>query len=136
VSSEDNQSIDFVETLIPTFSTSEALIASDHHLPKRQNNAKNHKVSSVSLSSMLEQSDAPAQIDYLSLDTEGSEFEILSSLNWEKHHFNFISVEHNFSNNRDEINSLLSRKGYRRVLSDISRWDDWFVPDCITGKLN
>jgi len=135
VSSEDNQVINFVETLIPTFSTSESLIASDHHLPKRRENAKHYNVSSISLTSLLEQSNAPTQIDYLSLDTEGSELEILLNFNWEKYRFKFISVEHNFSSNREEIASLLSGKGYRRILSDISRWDDWFVPNSINWKI-
>ena len=67
------------------------------------------------------------EIDYLSIDTEGSEFEILKSVDLDKYKFKFISVEHNYSKNREEIYHLLTDKGYKRIMTNISKWDDYYV---------
>ena len=47
-----------------------------------ENGAK-YKVETISLNDMLELHNAPLIIDYLSIDTEGSEYEILSCLDFE-----------------------------------------------------
>ncbi len=77
---------------------------------------------------LLEKYNAPNQIDYLSIDTEGSEFDILNSFdfNW-KYKILMITVEHNFTLKRNEIFELLSRYGYKRVYEDVSMFDDWYV---------
>ena len=72
---------------------------------------------------------APNQIDYLSIDTEGSEFAILNKLNFSKYNFNVITVEHNFTETRQKLFSLLTSKGYKRIFEDFSQWDDWYIQD-------
>ena len=42
-------------------------------------------------------------IDYLSIDTEGSEYRILKAFNFERYTFRCITVEHNQTKNRDLI---------------------------------
>lgn len=42
----------------------------------------------------------PKIIDYLSIDTEGSEFDILSNFNFKEFKFRIITCEHNFGPNR------------------------------------
>ncbi|MBK7635080.1 MAG: FkbM family methyltransferase [Saprospiraceae bacterium] len=59
-------------------------------------------------------------IDYLSIDTEGSEYDILSSFNFDRYTFGIITVEHNYTAYRDRIKDLLESKGYRRVLTNLS----------------
>ncbi len=90
-------------------------------------------VNTVSLNDLLERHRAPAVIDYLSIDTEGSELEILSAFDFSRHTFSVITCEHNFSDRRDEIYDLLTRNGYRRVFQGLSRWDDWFVHASISS---
>jgi FkbM family methyltransferase len=87
-----------------------------------------YKVESISLTDLLVSCQAPNYIDFLSVDTEGSEFEVLSSLDWKSFQFGLICVERNWSENRQKIWSLLENQGYRRVLEDVSAWDDWYVP--------
>ena len=49
----------------------------------------------------------------MSLDTEGSEFEILKNFDFEKYTFGLIDVEHNYCEpRRTEIKNLLLSKGY------------------------
>ncbi len=98
----------------------------DHHQQFRKPNKK-YTVSTISLFDMLVKYKAPAFIDYLSIDTEGSEFIILSEFPFERYTFGFISVEHNYTVNREKIFNLLSSKGYIRIHEDLSLFDDWYV---------
>ena len=76
---------------------------------------------------MLDKYNAPREIDYLSIDTEGSEFDILSHFDFNKYQFRVITCEHNFAPQREEIFSLLTRNGYLRKFENISNVDDWYV---------
>jgi FkbM family methyltransferase len=68
------------------------------------------------------------EVDYLSIDTEGSEYEILTSLNFEKFRPKIITIEHNYNKEkRKKILYYLSKKNYRRIFKSISRFDDWYV---------
>ena len=85
-------------------------------------------VPTVSLNDLLEQHNAPKQIDFLSIDTEGSEFEILSRFDFSgKRRIQLVAVEHNFiEDNRENIFQLMTRHGYERVHIGYSRFDDWY----------
>jgi len=76
---------------------------------------------------MLEKNNAPSLIDYLSIDTEGSEFDILSSHDFSKYNFSVITVEHNYTEQREKIHQLLSKKGYLRKYKELSMQDDWYI---------
>jgi Methyltransferase FkbM domain len=86
-------------------------------------------VKTVSLTDLLYQSKAPSQLNYLSLDTEGSEFEILSAFDFQSYGFNCITVEHNHGVYRDAIRQLLQDNKYIYLseLADVACHDDWYV---------
>jgi len=70
-------------------------------------------VTTKKLTTILEEANAPRFIEFLSLDTEGSEYEILNSHDFDKYTFGYICVEHNFiDSNRKKIRNLLESKGY------------------------
>ena len=75
---------------------------------------------------LLNKYDAPDVIDYLSIDTEGSELDILTAYDFSRI-FKVITVEHNYTDNREKIHDLLSSKGYVRIMENLSKWDDWYV---------
>jgi FkbM family methyltransferase len=82
-------------------------------------------VETISLLDVLEKSNAPSFIEYMSLDTEGSEFEILKNFDFEKYTFGLIDVEHNFMEpRRTEIRNLLLSKGY--IYKGENNWDDMY----------
>lgn len=76
---------------------------------------------------MLKKYNAPKKIEYLSIDTEGSEFEILNNFNFNEYEFKIITCEHNFNKNREKINNLLSKNGYIRKYVGFSDYDDWYI---------
>jgi FkbM family methyltransferase len=86
-----------------------------------------YQVETVSLKDLLDFHKAPERIEFLSIDTEGSEFEILSAFDFQSYTFGVICVEHNFGPTRELINSLLRNNGYIQVHADLSEFDDWYV---------
>lgn len=120
------ENLSFIEANYAEVSTLAGFAEQDGHSDARKNSL-NYKVQTVSLNDLLEEHGAPEVIDYLSIDTEGSEFEILSTFNFNKYKFRVITCEHNFGETRSQINELLKENGYTHVFSDLSRWDDWYV---------
>jgi FkbM family methyltransferase len=94
---------------------------------RRDSSATTYNVETVSLNDMLDQHNAPADFDYLSIDTEGSELAILQAFDMTRYRPKIITVEHNYTSNRNAILSLLTAHGYRRVLPEISLFDDWYL---------
>lgn len=86
-----------------------------------------YNVSTMSLADLLAKYGAPTVVDYLSIDTEGSEYEILSNFDFSKYWFRVITCEHNYGQSRDKIYNLLTRNGYIRKFEKFSKVDDWYV---------
>lgn len=83
------------------------------------------EVKTISLNDLLEKNNAPSFIEYLSLDTEGSEYEILKNLDFSKYVFGLIDVEHNYVEpRRTQIRNLLVSNGY--VYIGANKWDDCY----------
>jgi hypothetical protein len=60
------------------------------------------------------------------MDTEGSEFDIIKEYDFSRH-INIITVEHNYSDNREKIKNFLEEKNFIRIFDSISEWDDWYI---------
>ena len=67
------------------------------------------------IASILKEHQAPAVIDYWSLDTEGSELAILKSFPFDEYRLRLLTVEHNRQPVRAAIQHLLEARGYRRI---------------------
>ena len=121
--------IKFHETNWSEISTAAEFLDADHHGTLRKS-ARSYNVQTISLIDLLTKHHCPTVIDYLSIDTEGSELSILENFDFSRFRFRVITCEHNFTRNRDDIYRLLVSKGYIRVLENISEFDDWYVlPD-------
>ncbi len=94
---------------------------------KERGNFKEYYVETISLNDLLVEKKAPKVINYISVDTEGSEFEILSTFPFDKWDVECFSIEHNFSENEEKLDSLMESNGYRRVLRNVSSLDGWYV---------
>lgn len=99
----------------------------DGHLLERRG-VREYEVETVSLHDLLEEHGAPRRIDYLSIDTEGSEYDILARFDFSAWDVAVITVEHNgVQDRREAIRRRLAGRGYLRVFEEISLWDDWYV---------
>jgi FkbM family methyltransferase len=127
---DSSSTLIFNETADAELSTVEEFASSDSHRRNREDHRR-YEVRTVSLSDLLERYDAPHEIDYLSIDTEGSEYEILSNFDFLRFRFNVITCEHNYHENRERIYRLLTNHGYRRRNTELSRWDDWYVHEAV-----
>lgn len=124
---KDSESkLTFNETQEPMLSTIDFFSEKDFHRDNRLNGNK-YEVGSISLIDLLIKYNAPKYIDYLSIDTEGSEYEILKAFDFSKFSFGVITIEHNFMPNRELIFDLLSSHGYIRKYEEISEFEDWYV---------
>lgn len=100
----------------------------DHH-----QNAKNGLkiiVRTKTLQDLLDKYYAPSTIHYLSLDTEGTEYEILKSVDFNKYTFLYINLEHNYVEpRRTNIRKLLTQNGY--IYKGENRWDDDYIHESV-----
>jgi len=85
-------------------------------------------IPSITPRDLIAEYNIPSQIDYLSLDVEGAEYDILRAFPFETVNVDMISVEHNFERNkREKIRRHLESKGFQIVTNIDTKWDDWFL---------
>ena len=96
-----------------------------------QQDITRYEVYTKTLDDLLEENNAPSVIDYLSIDTEGSELGVLAGLNLSKRRINFVTIEHNFDRFRQKAYSeYFGTKKYQQIRPDLSGFDAWYVhPD-------
>jgi len=123
---ESNSKLIFKETELSELSTVDTFAHQDMHKYNRIL-GKKYEVKTISLVDLLRKHQAPKYIDYLSIDTEGSEFEILEAFDFHEYTFGIITVEHNYTIRREMIFDLLTSKGYQRKYEDVSCVDDWYI---------
>lgn len=121
----------FSETRIGALSTISRFAASDLHATARQRGVREYQVETVSLNDLLSDHGAPPVIDYLSVDTEGSECAILSAFDFDAYSVRVLTVEHNFMKQREEISQLLKSRGFIHRFPQHSQWDDWYVSSVV-----
>lgn len=100
--------------------------AGDMHKEKReayQCMGQTAELVTISLHDFLLLNNAPRTIDYLSIDTEGSEYSILQAFPFSEWDVRLLTVEHNFTEQRAKIRELLESNGYD---CHEEQWDDWY----------
>jgi FkbM family methyltransferase len=124
--SESGNTIEFLETPSPMLSTIEKFKNLDTHSHERRT-GKSYSVETVSLNSLFLDYFPSGQIDYLSIDTEGNEEDILRAFNFSRFSFKFASIENAFDIEKSKrIEKLLTSNGYVRVLREVSEFDDYY----------
>jgi len=126
VSSHSDLFVDFAEAPDAKYSTISEFRNQDSHVNSRKESSV-YQVKTVSLRDLLLAHNAPAKVNFLSIDTEGSEYLILEDFDFTEYRFDLICVEHNYTSNQDRIYKLLTANGYKRVHTELSQWDDWYV---------
>ena len=87
---------------------------------------KDIKIKTKTLTSILDKYKAPKYIDYLSIDTEGSELKILHGIDFEKYKFRYINIEHNhIEPRRTKMRIYLEKNGYKYI--GPNKFDDIYI---------
>lgn len=133
--SEDQALLPFRETTDAGFSTLEFLSHADRHRDRRTP-ADIYEVETITLTRLLKTYNSPRVIDYLSIDTEGSELEILRSLNFDEYRPLVVTVEHNYRAERQSIFEFMTSHRYVRAPISVSAYDDYYVCSSLEQKLN
>lgn len=118
--------LQFREAEAAVLSTIESFKDSDFHSSTREQGIS-YDVQTISLMDLLKKYNAPKNINFLSIDTEGSELAILKAFDFSAYSFDVICCEHNHTKSREEIFELLTKHGYRRKYTELSKFDDWYV---------
>jgi FkbM family methyltransferase len=114
----------------PELATEQRYIHSDYNGQKRVlSPGETIKIETITLNDLLEKAEAPKVIDYISLDTEGGELDILNAFDFDKWQVKMFTIEHNYTANREKIWQLMTSKGYKRKFEQYSKWDDWYILD-------
>ena len=131
--SETGAQLEFKETEFAELSTLDNLVDSDFNREGRVKGVT-YSVDTVSLNDLLKDHNAPREIDYLSIDTEGSELPILQAFDFANYDIKIMTVEHNFVEpSRQKIFELLVSNGFERVFKPFSKFDDWYVKRSLLG---
>lgn len=86
-----------------------------------------YSVETITLNDLLSIYNAPRHIDYISIDTEGSEYDILSVFDFNQYNISILTVEHNYTDNYHKIKELLHDYNFECIYSEISDFDSWFI---------
>ena len=123
---ESGKTLSFNQPPIAAHSTLDQYSAGDA-LAHTRTDGQRYDVKTVSLNDLLSHWQAPRRIEYMSIDTEGSELDILSHFDFERYDVRLLTVEHNHTDKRQPLHDLLAAKGYRRKFENMSSVDDWYV---------
>lgn len=121
------ETVEFTEAFSSELSTIDQFAGRDSHAAARAGGA-HYRVATISLNDLLQSHNAPRAIDYLSIDTEGSELAILENFDFSAFEIGIITVEHNYAApDRQNIAELLRAQGFEQIFADYSLFDDWYV---------
>jgi hypothetical protein len=94
---------------------------------ERALNAPTVEFTTLTLGDILERTNAPRFIHFVSLDIEGAELEALKGFPFDRYKLGALAVEHNDEEpKRSEIARLMKSHGYRR--SHSWQQDDFYLP--------
>ena len=112
--------------LADEYSSMAEFAESDLHADTRsQRTSGSIELITTSLNDLLAHHAVPPHFDYLSIDTEGSEFAILNAFDFSTWTIDYITVEHNYTPQREQLHALLTSVGYQRTVE--REWDDWYT---------
>lgn len=120
----------FLESCDPTLSgIQENLGYWKNHVESRDHVKRIMKTSV--LSDILDKYNAPSFIEYLNLDIEGSEYDVIKTFPFDKYTFGCISIEHNSEEpKRTNIRNKLLENGYK-FYKEVKSCDDWYIHSSI-----
>lgn len=93
-----------------------------------------HQVESVAVGDLLRDSGIRKDVDYISIDVEGPDVEILEAVLAAGYRPRVLTIEHNRVQDRIDRIKALIRDDYEVVLSSASNWDLWAVEKSLAAE--
>lgn len=130
--SNSNKKLNFLSSNEGVYSTLDIFKFSDQdtmpgNSKKRMENFKQIEVNTISLNDLINEYLNDVAPSYISVDTEGSEYEILLNLDFKKYRPKVFTVEHNYTSYEKKIDELMNLNGFKRVFKNLTFFDAWYV---------
>jgi FkbM family methyltransferase len=81
-------------------------------------------VRTISLNDFLSTADAPPKIDFMSIDIEGAEMNVLKTFDFDRWQVTLLCIEHN--GHEAELDTFMTTRGYERRFRRLSTLDCWY----------
>ena len=136
---KSNEKINFLSSKKGVYSTIDSFKFNDKDSMPGNSNARNQDskniiLNTISLNDLIKQNFNDQAPSYISIDTEGSEYEILSSLDFKKYRPKVFTIEHNYTNYEKKIDDLMILNGFIRVFNKLTIFDAWYVDGEVIDK--
>ena len=130
--SESGKSLDFFMSDVGVLSSLNDYVESDKNsMPgntaQRKKSGKIIPVDTISLNDVIKYYFNKRSPSYISVDTEGSEYEILRTFNFNSYRPKVFTIEHNFTELQTSIDDLMKSNNYERIFSELTAFDAWYV---------
>ncbi len=130
--SESEKELDFFVSDIGVLSSLNDFKESDKismpgNTMERIKNGRIISVKTISLNHVIEKKFRFKSPSYISIDTEGSEYEILKVFDFKKFRPIVFTIEHNFTELQFKIDELMKSNDYVRVFKKITAFDAWYI---------
>ncbi len=129
---ESGKKLDFFMSDFGGLSTLKDFVESDKiSIPSnteiRLRSGQTISVETISLNDVIKKYFNSICPSYISIDTEGSEYEILKSFDLDNFRPKVFTIEHNHTENELKIDEHLIRNGYVRIFRVLTTFDAWYV---------
>lgn len=102
-------------------------VSSPQYLNAKSNTSARYKVETVTLTDLLRDHAAPHIIDFISIDTEGGEIEIIKDfINKGQYLVKLLCIEHSWRKEDKQLLKFMAINGFRRVFENLPSRDYWF----------
>ena len=135
IHSESNENLIFCETL----ETGGSYISDHHEINKHKKIQNEYSIKAITLNDLFAKHSSPKRINFLSLDTEGNEYEILKNYDFADRIFDILCIETNYDEDKKNLlTNLLNKNNYHllNLPENITKNDTWFINKDVEIDLN
>ena len=139
--SQSEKKLDFFMSDVGALSTIKDFVDSDKssmpgNTAQRKKGGKTVSVETISLNDVIKEYFNDEVPSYISVDTEGSEYEILKSFDLNVYRPKLLTIEHNFTDQQKHIDSLMKNNNYERIFEKLTLFDAWYVSREVLKELD
>lgn len=132
--SASKKKLDFFMSDVGVLSTINDYVDSDKssmpgNAKERKKSGKVISVETISLNDVIKEYFSNVTPSYISIDTEGSEYEILKSFSLDIYRPRVFTIEHNFTEYQNKIDQLMDSQNYIRIFRNLTAFDAWYVSE-------